>query len=114
MIVMMLIDGGNNESVSFRVFVFLQAEGQEVASVVSAQEIRVVAELLQISPDSLQKAVTFKLTVRRTHFTNTCNRCTDLLYSSCRERQQMCLTSQDTVREKIYTPLTVESAVDAR
>ncbi|KAI3353346.1 hypothetical protein L3Q82_019878 [Scortum barcoo] len=59
-----------------------QAEGQEVASVVSAQEIRVVAELLQVSPDGLQKSVTFKLT--------------------------------DTVREKIFTPLTVESAVDAR
>ncbi|XP_029361674.1 unconventional myosin-XV [Echeneis naucrates] len=59
-----------------------QSEGQEVMSVVSAQEIRVVAELLQVSPDSLQKSVTFKLT--------------------------------DTVREKIYTPLTVESAVDAR
>ncbi|KAM7394545.1 hypothetical protein PAMP_021340 [Pampus punctatissimus] len=59
-----------------------QAEGQEVALVVSAQEIRVVAELLQVSPDGLQKSVTFKLT--------------------------------DTVREKIYTPLTVESAVDAR
>ncbi|XP_044203400.1 unconventional myosin-XV [Thunnus albacares] len=59
-----------------------QTEGQEVASVVSAQEIRVVAELLQVSPDGLQKSVTFKLT--------------------------------DTVREKIYTPLTVESAVDAR
>ncbi|XP_008290678.1 unconventional myosin-XV [Stegastes partitus] len=59
-----------------------QAEGQEVAAVVSAQEIRVVAELLQVSPESLQKSVTFKLT--------------------------------DTVREKIYTPLTVESAVDAR
>nr|XP_033478894.1 unconventional myosin-XV [Epinephelus lanceolatus] len=59
-----------------------QAEGQEVASVVSAQEIRVVAELLQVSPDGLQKAVTFKMT--------------------------------DTVREKIFTPLTVENAVDAR
>ncbi|XP_058497652.1 unconventional myosin-XV-like [Solea solea] len=59
-----------------------QAEGQEAASVVSAQEIRVVAELLQVSPDGLQKSVTFKLT--------------------------------DTVREKIYSPLTVESAVDAR
>ncbi|XP_045903159.1 unconventional myosin-XV-like [Micropterus dolomieu] len=60
----------------------LQAEGQEVASMVSAQEIRVVAELLQVSPDGLQKSVTFKMT--------------------------------DTVREKILTPLTVESAVDAR
>ncbi|KAM9769967.1 unconventional myosin-XV [Menidia menidia] len=59
-----------------------QAEGQEVASMVSAQEIRVVAELLQVSPESLQKSITFKMT--------------------------------DTVREKIYTPLTVESAVDAR
>ncbi|XP_034739732.1 unconventional myosin-XV [Etheostoma cragini] len=59
-----------------------QAEGQEVASVVSAQEIRVVAELLQVSPEGLQKSVTFKQT--------------------------------DTVREKIFTPLTVESAVDAR
>ncbi|XP_034543238.1 unconventional myosin-XV [Notolabrus celidotus] len=59
-----------------------QAEGQEVASVVSAQELRVVAELLQVSPDGLQKSVTFKMT--------------------------------DTVREKILTPLTVESAVDAR
>lgn len=40
-----------------------QAEGQEVASVVSAQEIRVVAELLQISPEALQKAITYKVTV---------------------------------------------------
>ncbi|KAM4749909.1 unconventional myosin-XV [Anableps anableps] len=59
-----------------------QIEGQEAASVVSAQELRVVAELLQVSPESLQKAVTHKMT--------------------------------DTVREKIYTPLTVDSALDAR
>ncbi|KAM9485945.1 LOW QUALITY PROTEIN: uncharacterized protein ACWYII_004793, partial [Salvelinus alpinus] len=59
-----------------------QAEGQEVATVVSDQEIRVVAELLQISPEGLKKAITHKVT--------------------------------DIVREKIYTPLTVESAVDAR
>ncbi|XP_068177193.1 unconventional myosin-XV [Antennarius striatus] len=59
-----------------------QAEGEEVASVVSAREIRVVAELLQVSPEGLQKSVTFKMT--------------------------------DTGREKIFTPLTVESAVDAR
>ncbi|XP_067859862.1 unconventional myosin-XV [Heptranchias perlo] len=55
---------------------------QEIASVVSAQEIRVVAELLQISPDGLQKSITYKVT--------------------------------ETMREKIFTPLTVESAVDAR
>lgn len=30
---------------------------------VSAQEIRVVAELLQISPEGLQKAITYKVTV---------------------------------------------------
>lgn len=42
---------------------WVQAEGQEVASVVSAQEIRVVAELLQVSPEGLQKSVTFKTTV---------------------------------------------------
>ncbi|XP_034449270.1 unconventional myosin-XV isoform X4 [Hippoglossus hippoglossus] len=59
-----------------------EADGQEVATVVSAQEIRVVAELLLISPEGLQKAVTFKVT--------------------------------ETMRDKIYTPLTVESAVDAR
>ncbi|XP_028842547.1 unconventional myosin-XV isoform X2 [Denticeps clupeoides] len=59
-----------------------EADAQEGASVVSAQEIRVVAELLQISPEALQKSVTFKVT--------------------------------ETMREKIYTPLTVESAVDAR
>uniref|UniRef100_A0A3Q3FDM7 Myosin XVAb n=1 Tax=Kryptolebias marmoratus TaxID=37003 RepID=A0A3Q3FDM7_KRYMA len=57
------------------------AEGQEVASVVSAHELRVVAELLQVSPESLQKSVTYKMT--------------------------------DAVMEKIYTPLTVESALDA-
>lgn len=44
-------------------YVALQADGQEVASVVSAQEIRVVAELLQISPEGLQKAITYKVTV---------------------------------------------------
>ncbi|KAM3863907.1 LOW QUALITY PROTEIN: unconventional myosin-XV [Diretmus argenteus] len=59
-----------------------ETDGQEVASVVSAQEIRVVAELLQISPEGLQKAITYKVT--------------------------------ETMRDKIYTPLTVESAVDAR
>lgn len=41
----------------------MQVDGQEVASVVSTQEIRVVAELLQISPEGLQKAVTYKVTV---------------------------------------------------
>ncbi|KPP76175.1 myosin XVA-like [Scleropages formosus] len=59
-----------------------EADSQEVASVVSAQEIRVVAELLQISPEALQKSITYKV--------------------------------MDTMREKIFTPLTVESAVDAR
>ncbi|KAJ8284077.1 hypothetical protein COCON_G00029270 [Conger conger] len=58
-----------------------ETDSQEVASVVSAQEIRVVAELLQISPEALQKSITFKVT--------------------------------ETMREKIYTHLTVESAVDA-
>ncbi|XP_067390295.1 unconventional myosin-XV [Emydura macquarii macquarii] len=59
-----------------------ETDCQEVASVVSAREIRVVAELLQISPEGLQKSITFKVT--------------------------------ETLREKIFTPLTVESAVDAR
>lgn len=45
-----------------------QAEGQEVASVVSTQEIRVVAELLLVSPEGLEKSVTFKLTVSGAHF----------------------------------------------
>lgn len=38
-------------------------DAQEVASVVSAREIQAVAELLQISPEGLQKAITFKVTV---------------------------------------------------
>ncbi|XP_021103173.1 unconventional myosin-XV [Heterocephalus glaber] len=59
-----------------------ETDAQEVASVVSAREIQAVAELLQISPEGLQKAITFKVT--------------------------------ETMREKIFTPLTVESAVDAR
>ncbi|XP_071975982.1 unconventional myosin-XV isoform X2 [Engystomops pustulosus] len=59
-----------------------ETESQEVASVVSASEIRVVSELLQISHESLQKAITYKVT--------------------------------ETMREKIFTPLTVDSAVDAR
>ncbi|XP_041062874.1 unconventional myosin-XV [Carcharodon carcharias] len=59
-----------------------ETDSQEVASVVSAREIRVVAELLQISPEGLQKSITYKVT--------------------------------ETMREKIFTPLTVESAVDAR
>ncbi|XP_061605714.1 unconventional myosin-XV isoform X1 [Phyllopteryx taeniolatus] len=68
-----------------------KADGQEVATVVSAQEIRVVAELLQISPDGLQKAITFKV-------------------MSTAASPVM----RETMRDKIYTPLTVESAVDAR
>ncbi|XP_075371760.1 unconventional myosin-XV [Mycteria americana] len=59
-----------------------ETDYQEVATVVSATEIRTVAELLQVSPEGLQKAITFKVT--------------------------------ETLREKIFTPLTVESAVDAR
>ncbi|KAK2533654.1 Myo15a [Columba guinea] len=35
---------------------------EEVATVVSATEIRTVAELLQVSPEGLQKAITFKVT----------------------------------------------------
>lgn len=68
MIMMMLMGRGDNECVCVGTFgcASLQAEGQEVAAVVSAQEIRVVAELLQVSPDGLQKSVTFKLTVSRT------------------------------------------------
>lgn len=54
-------------NVCLGVGVSLQAEGQEVASVVSAQEIRVVGELLQVSPEGLQKSVTFKMTVSRKH-----------------------------------------------
>lgn len=41
----------------------LQTDCQEIATVVSATEIRTVAELLQISPEGLQKAITFKVTV---------------------------------------------------
>ncbi|KAF6299170.1 myosin XVA [Rhinolophus ferrumequinum] len=59
-----------------------ETDAQEVASVVSAREIQAVAELLRISPEGLQKAITFKVT--------------------------------ETMREKIFSPLTVESAVDAR
>ncbi|NWW77201.1 MYO15 protein, partial [Climacteris rufus] len=59
-----------------------ETDCQEVAMVVSATEIRTVAELLQVSPEGLQKAITFKVT--------------------------------ETQREKIFTPLTVENAVDAR
>ncbi|XP_030067877.1 unconventional myosin-XV [Microcaecilia unicolor] len=59
-----------------------ETDSQEVASVVSAREIRMVSELLQISPEGLQKAITYKVT--------------------------------ETMREKIFTPLSVESAVDAR
>ncbi|XP_023677819.2 unconventional myosin-XV isoform X2 [Paramormyrops kingsleyae] len=59
-----------------------EADSQEAATVVSAREIRVVAELLQISPEGLQKSITYKV--------------------------------METMREKIFTPLTVESAVDAR
>ncbi|XP_072916951.1 unconventional myosin-XV [Hemitrygon akajei] len=59
-----------------------ETDSQEVASVVSAHEIRVVAELLQVSPEGLQRSITYKVT--------------------------------ETMREKIFTPLTVESAVDAR
>nr|XP_033770854.1 unconventional myosin-XV [Geotrypetes seraphini] len=59
-----------------------ETDSQEVASVVGAGEIRVISELLQISPEGLQKAITYKVT--------------------------------ETMREKIFTPLSVESAVDAR
>ncbi|KAF5899292.1 unconventional myosin-XV, partial [Clarias magur] len=59
-----------------------ETDSREMVSVVSAQEIRVVAELLQISPEALQKSITYKVT--------------------------------ETLREKIFTPLSVESAVDAR
>lgn len=46
-----------------QLFPLSQADVQEATSVVSAQEIRVVAELLQISPEGLQKAITYKVTV---------------------------------------------------
>ncbi|XP_075926028.1 unconventional myosin-XV isoform X2 [Petromyzon marinus] len=59
-----------------------EVDGQEVASVVSVRELQSVSELLQISQEGLQKAITYKVT--------------------------------EAMREKIYTPLSVESAIDAR
>ncbi|KAH0632038.1 hypothetical protein JD844_020062 [Phrynosoma platyrhinos] len=44
-----------------------ETDFQEVASVVSAREIRVVAELLQISPEGLQRSITYKVTVSGDH-----------------------------------------------
>lgn len=40
-----------------------QTDSREMVSVVSAQEIRVVGELLQISPEALQKSMTYKVMV---------------------------------------------------
>lgn len=50
-------------SSDFQPWCFAQTDAQEVASVVSAREIQAVAELLQVSPEGLQKAITFKVTV---------------------------------------------------
>lgn len=87
---------------------------------VSATEIRTVAELLQVSPEGLQKAITFKVTVSGWG---------DGAGGTGREegpwRPRLVLLKlhhavgfvcsiQETLREKIFTPLTVESAVDAR
>lgn len=97
-----------------------QTDCQEVATVVSATEIRTVAELLQVSPEGLQKAITFKVTVSGWG---------DGAGGTGREegpwRPRLVLLKlhhavgfvcsiQETLREKIFTPLTVESAVDAR
>ncbi|KAK2833709.1 hypothetical protein Q5P01_017598 [Channa striata] len=87
-----------------------EADGQEVASVVSAQEIRVVAELLQISPEGLQKAITFKVTVSAPK-----PKCALLVIVIRSLRADVFqVWTIETMRDKIYTPLTVESAVDAR
>lgn len=87
---------------------------------VSAQEIRVVAELLQISPEGLQKAITYKVTVR-IKVGKPCYPLSICL-AGCLAGWQagwlptytISFSLQETMREKIYTPLTVESAVDAR
>lgn len=47
-----------------------KTDSREMVSVVSAQEIRVVAELLQISPEALQKSITYKVTVGHTDTSN--------------------------------------------
>lgn len=57
------VHGPQVDLIMLCVCVCVQAEGQEVASVVSTRELNVVAELLQVSPDALLKSVTFKLTV---------------------------------------------------
>lgn len=94
-----------------------QTDCQEVATVVSATEIRTVAELLQVSPEGLQKAITFKVTVSAGSGVQAGRQVPGprgprlvLIKPSC------CwfFPNQETLREKIFTPLTVESAVDAR
>uniref|UniRef100_A0A8C4R0H0 Myosin motor domain-containing protein n=1 Tax=Eptatretus burgeri TaxID=7764 RepID=A0A8C4R0H0_EPTBU len=59
-----------------------ESDGQSVASVVSSREIDTVADLLQVSPEGIEKAITFKV--------------------------------METMREKIFSPLSVEVAIDAR
>lgn len=102
-----------------------QTDCQEIATVVSATEIRTVAELLQISPEGLQKAITFKVTVSarggrrgtppvRAVPDPSGSRTTAVVAESSATPMASCATNQETLREKIFTPLTVESAVDAR
>lgn len=92
---------------------------------VSATEIRTVAELLQVSPEGLQKAITFKVTVSargagagpqslRTVLEPGGSRTTAAGAESSAPLMVSCVPNQETLREKIFTPLTVESAVDAR
>ncbi|ELV14015.1 Myosin-XV [Tupaia chinensis] len=81
-----------------------ETDAQEVASVVSAREIQAAAELLQVSPEGLQKAITFKVTSSGGFL----GAVASLLSLKGH------VPPQETMREKIFTPLTVESAVDAR
>lgn len=87
---------------------------------VSATEIRTVAELLQVSPEGLQKAITFKVTVSAGLGAQAGMGGVPgpwgsrLVLLILHPALGFVHPDQETQREKIFTPLTVESAVDAR
>lgn len=88
--------------------VFFQSESFEVARIFSEAEARRVGGLLQISSEALQTVITHRVTV-----SSSAHLAVHLLVSKDRKTDYL-LCSQETIYDRIYCPLSVESAIESR
>ncbi|KPP72940.1 unconventional myosin-XV-like, partial [Scleropages formosus] len=93
-------------------FYLNQSESHEVARIFSEAEARRVGSLLHVSAEALQTIITHRVTVSTSLLSSLCF----LWFIACSYNPRECLVYpvQETTYDRIYSPLSVESAIESR